>query len=422
MGSSPLTRGKLSLEYVRNVPPGLIPAHAGKTRPCVSDLEAPAAHPRSRGENVEVDGAKKLRLGSSPLTRGKPSPPISSRTVRGLIPAHAGKTTQGSHHHADTRAHPRSRGENDLYLTKAERRAGSSPLTRGKPCSPSSSVIVAGLIPAHAGKTTFDASRCSRIRAHPRSRGENRIAADFMSEMGGSSPLTRGKRGRPVSPVLMTGLIPAHAGKTTRCTLSGAACAAHPRSRGENGETSLPSRAAAGSSPLTRGKHISLHLEILQLGLIPAHAGKTAGCEPARAASPAHPRSRGENDEGDPSEAGASGSSPLTRGKPRKGRVRPHGIGLIPAHAGKTLADGEPRRGPGAHPRSRGENATNRLSQISAGGSSPLTRGKRSTVILFSNLTGLIPAHAGKTWSLPPAGAGGRAHPRSRGENSYSSM
>ena len=51
------------------------------------------------------------------------------------------------------------------------------------------------------------------------------------------------------------------------------------------------------------------------------------------------------------------GSSPLTRGKPELPEDIAGVVGLIPAHAGKTA--GGPRRGRGAwaHPRSRGENA-----------------------------------------------------------------
>ena len=52
-------------------------------------------------------------MGSSPLTRGKPSvdPELGDRV--GLIPAHAGKTTDKDTDGTQTRAHPRSRGEND---------------------------------------------------------------------------------------------------------------------------------------------------------------------------------------------------------------------------------------------------------------------------------------------------------------------
>ena len=51
-------------------------------------------------------------MGSSPLTRGKLTFPISCKGGGGLIPAHAGKTLSGLGGRHDTEAHPRSRGEN----------------------------------------------------------------------------------------------------------------------------------------------------------------------------------------------------------------------------------------------------------------------------------------------------------------------
>ena len=52
------------------------------------------------------------RLGSSPLTRGKPLRVRPPRKHQGLIPAHAGKTHHSGATAAASRAHPRSRGEN----------------------------------------------------------------------------------------------------------------------------------------------------------------------------------------------------------------------------------------------------------------------------------------------------------------------
>ena len=93
--------------------------------------------------------------------------------------------------------------------------------------------------------------------------------------MGGSSPLTRGKPIQAIVPIIASGLIPAHAGKTGAAWLACAACAAHPRSRGENRVAVYEVTAAGGSSPLTRGKHHDARRENLVFGLIPAHAGKT---------------------------------------------------------------------------------------------------------------------------------------------------
>ena len=71
--------------------------------------------------------------------------------------------------------------------------------------------------------------------------------------------------------------------------------------------------------------------------------------------------------------------------------------GLIPAHAGKTGIGWGPGRAGRAHPRSRGENSANCGLGGGDEGSSPLTRGKLDRVGAQVYNDGLIPAHAGKT-------------------------
>ncbi|EDN80076.1 hypothetical protein ACTODO_00512 [Schaalia dentiphila ATCC 17982] len=111
-----------------------------------------------------------------------------------LIPAHAGKTPSWWTRRGAPPAHPRSRGENGLTALLTIPLSGSSPLTRGKRYTDITGIQRAGLIPAHAGKTTINGRRT------------------LVTE--GSSPLTRGKQGaRPVNQG-HAGLIPAHAGKT----------------------------------------------------------------------------------------------------------------------------------------------------------------------------------------------------------------
>ena len=173
------------------------------------------------------------------------------------------------------RAHPRSRGENCSRANSASAFAGSSPLTRGKHSRRRGQLLDCGLIPAHAGKTSGRSTSGELIWAHTRSRGENCAAPQTRSPNSGSSPLTRGKQdGRPVC-VAPHGLIPAHAGKTSRCVTSNMLAAAHPRSRGENLVHFAGDVRECGSSPLTRGKRISLSQTRCKKRLIPAHAGKT---------------------------------------------------------------------------------------------------------------------------------------------------
>ena len=234
-GSSPLTRGKPGDLGNHQRRGGLIPAHAGKT-PRRGRTESPQrAHPRSRGENRWPTPRPTTPAGSSPLTRGKLLCSERSPRLPRLIPAHAGKTPPISTHAPESRAHPRSRGENLLFTLPYFSLLGSSPLTRGK-------LNVSGV-------------RASAAAAHPRSRGENLPISQERMTPSGSSPLTRGKRVSVSREPRSRGLIPAHAGKTGPPLLASPVQRAHPRSRGENETPDEMADVMPGSSPLTRGKH-----------------------------------------------------------------------------------------------------------------------------------------------------------------------
>ena len=212
----------------------LIPAHAGKTAGYGLRATPPGAHPRSRGENRGGGSMSTELEGSSPLTRGKPPTHCRECGAERLIPAHAGKTTKGPRYGVPVWAHPRSRGENTTAALIGALTPGSSPLTRGKPTARLGCLLLARLIPAHAGKTHAHACADRRLAAHPRSRGENRGIRPSGHSSGGSSPLTRGKPGRWQHEHRAGGLIPAHAGKTAPSHAAAGRNWAHPRSRGEN--------------------------------------------------------------------------------------------------------------------------------------------------------------------------------------------
>ena len=356
-------------------------------------------------------------LGSSPLTRGKQQARRRSRGHPGLIPAHAGKTARPPMPSPRSRAHPRSRGENRLRRMQVARSGGSSPLTRGKRGHAGRPEQRRRLIPAHAGKTCRCLSCLRRPRAHPRSRGENKRVRGELGEIKGSSPLTRGKPHLCAHLEMRLRLIPAHAGKTQWRSRTWQPSEAHPRSRGENRTMTLRLERDGGSSPLTRGKRDLQRRLIRRVRLIPAHAGKTRSRRSELRTWGAHPRSRGENVGYSLEAAPISGSSPLTRGKPRR-RHRPGtGRRLIPAHAGKTATMTSAAVLVWAHPRSRGENGGSGSFGGSGSGSSPLTRGKLHGGSLVCVPGGLIPAHAGKTTQQQLVDVHEGAHPRSRGEN-----
>ena len=213
----------------------------------------------------------------------------------------------------------------------------------------------------------------------------------------GSSPLTRGKPAQVIERCASLGLIPAHAGKTASRRQRSRSIGAHPRSRGENRPAAGRRPRGSGSSPLTRGKLLDDKRCCRHRRLIPAHAGKTFRRAGRCSSRRAHPRSRGENWVNVEGSTAPAGSSPLTRGKQSVYSSRVARWGLIPAHAGKTKAIGRARLPGRAHPRSRGENVLLASMVVLTWGSSPLTRGK--------------PARSCTSWGITVA------HPRSRGEN-----
>ena len=279
------------------------------------DAPITEAHPRSRGENFRRRRTRRGRPGSSPLTRGKRNVPRGEVQSLGLIPAHAGKTALDTDPGLRAGAHPRSRGENGTRVSLELLSWGSSPLTRGKRGSRDHRPDARGLIPAHAGKTSMVSARPPPSGAHPRSRGENHEGTEIVGFIVGSSPLTRGKLLCRLLALRRHGLIPAHAGKTKGRRLSGRGMGAHPRSRGENTAAGLPAAGVGGSSPLTRGKPPRRSPPKSRPGLIPAHAGKTRTAQGRPSSAGAHPRSRGENPIEPLNEEAEAGSSPLTRGK-----------------------------------------------------------------------------------------------------------
>ena len=315
-GASPLTRGKLTHIAVLPLGDGRIPAHAGKTRSRLCWTPSSRAHPRSRGENAPPPSISPSRTGASPLTRGKREAETGEHVLGGRIPAHAGKTRTRPPRIRTPRAHPRSRGENNHEALRAALCQGASPLTRGKHPLANGLRVGGGRIPAHAGKTPVSVGPPVLDRAHPRSRGENGHGRRFHLRPRGASPLTRGKLTSPDEQLIKLGRIPAHAGKTTGSPSTVARTRAHPRSRGENGGRHGGDPGVAGASPLTRGKPGECRARRDFLGRIPAHAGKTRTRRRANHARQAHPRSRGENADFAVPDLRGRGASPLTRGKP----------------------------------------------------------------------------------------------------------
>ena len=215
VGSSPRVRGKhqrgRSLRHAR----GLIPACAGKTDRSSSSTGNRRAHPRVCGENDIALLDRDAVAGSSPRVRGKPRRRPRKRVPPGLIPACAGKTPAGPRKRPRRPAHPRVCGENAMSVSSKPAIPGSSPRVRGKRLDLVRRHRRARLIPACAGKTGSTPTRSSGTTAHPRVCGENEPHHLRHREVPGSSPRVRGKRAGRRGRLRRQGLIPACAGKTS---------------------------------------------------------------------------------------------------------------------------------------------------------------------------------------------------------------
>ena len=174
------------------------------------------------------------------------------------------------------------------------------------------------------------------MRDHPRIRGEHSNWSILASYGQGSSPHTRGARSAAGRSGRRSGIIPAYAGSTIAGVLITGVLPDHPRIRGEHPAGRLRKIRVRGSSPHTRGAHGDAAGGRHRLGIIPAYAGSTGSPTTPNTCSADHPRIRGEHGAAEALTNVLDGSSPHTRGAPRRRPARLRRPGIIPAYAGST--------------------------------------------------------------------------------------
>ena len=139
-----------------------------------------------------------------------------------------------------------------------------------------------GIIPAHAGLTLTRRATCSLSRDHPRACGAHYRANIGFRGQKGSSPRMRGSHSGKEIRVRYLGIIPAHAGLTLRAILCPCVARDHPRACGAHTVPNLTFGFTTGSSPRMRGSLDVCCDDAAHVGIIPAHAGLTSRCRSCR--------------------------------------------------------------------------------------------------------------------------------------------
>ena len=151
-----------------------------------------------------------------------------------------------------------------------------------------------------------------------------------------------------------------------------------------------------GSPPRMRGK--VMRKEILRIihGITPAYAGKREGPKNAQSKVGDHPRVCGEKCIPLTRGHGRQGSPPRMRGKVQLGEIDLQDIWITPAYAGKSGPCPDRVPPAGDHPRVCGEKYEPETGPWRCLGSPPRMRGKEGDQTAARRPPGITPAYAGK--------------------------
>ena len=198
------------------------------------------------------------------------------------------------------------------------------------------------------------------------------------------------------SPLRLTGITPAYAGKSTSLSATRWPKKDHPRVCGEKSSYRLKALPAAGSPPRMRGKVVRLCMATGLRRITPAYAGKRLPLQDYSLACWDHPRVCGEKCVKAQEVKTTKGSPPRVRGKVDFYYFYTPNRRITPACAGKRTGRLMGKPLPGDHPRVCGEKADCHVPQCTHLGSPPRMRGKGPLSTHGTRGLGITPAYAGK--------------------------
>ena len=231
-------------------------------------------HPRVCGEASSRMSSTARIMGPSPRVRGSHATRGPQSIGRGSIPACAGKPGSDARNDRVLRVHPRVCGEAPSTRTVAAPASGPSPRVRGSPRLRGSADARAGSIPACAGKPCRTLCVWSRSGVHPRVCGEATTPSGCINRGQGPSPRVRGSPAVGIR----------H--ESPRRFIVVGTLLVDPAGTGMNHHL--------GPSPRVRGSRITPVPSLLVSGSIPACAGKPDGAYLCVCRARVHPRVCGE--------------------------------------------------------------------------------------------------------------------------------
>ena len=169
----------------------------------------------------------------------------------------------------------------------------------------------------------------------------------------------------------------------------------HPRSRGDRSDLPLPRTPDSESPPLARGSRAFVGLATSGFGITPARAGIAVGPHDSWLSARNHPRSRGDRASAAARASGWEESPPLARGSRAECLSGPRPTGITPARAGIAFTGSARRPRFRNHPRSRGDRPMPRPSRPALSESPPLARGSQPLPCQCIPRFGITPARAG---------------------------
>ena len=254
---------------------GITPAHAGKSHGVPRALSHPGNYPRSCGEESRGTTGPFTPGELPPLMRGRGVTDLDQLITPGITPAHAGKSCLALLSTAKRRNYPRSCGEEPRSRIFRAVCVELPPLMRGRARNARNPLRMGGITPAHAGKS-LTLFLCSLTQwNYPRSCGEEARTALVLFFQWELPPLMRGRARPPQPKQSNTGITPAHAGKSGCDEELRIRHRNYPRSCGEEAMNSRAFWIYQELPPLMRGRDLTLGLIASQMGITPAHAGKS---------------------------------------------------------------------------------------------------------------------------------------------------